>query len=655
MGWRTDMNEQHPNSLAAHVLLDIPRPAKRLIALAVDAALCVFTVWLALCLRLEQWVRLEPAHWWAVAGAIVLALPVFIRFGLYRAIFRYAGWNAMMSLAQAMAVYGLFFATVFTVISVPGVPRSVGIVQPLLLGAFIGLSRVAVRYWLGGLYRTMLHRKTLPGVLIYGAGTSGRQLAAALARSNEQRLIGFIDDNPALQNNHLDGRRVHRPQDLEQLIRDEGVTDVLLAIPSAARQERLRIVERLRPLPVHVRTLPAMADLAAGRAQFSDLRELDIEDLLGRAPVAPDVELLRLLITGRVVAVTGAGGSIGSELCRQILACEPTTLLLVEHSEYALYQIHQELTAQAGDRTAIIPLLASVQNKARMSEILQAWRPHTLYHAAAYKHVPLVEHNPVEGLRNNVWGTWNTARAAQAAGVRHFVLISTDKAVRPTNIMGASKRLAELVLQAMATHSPGTTFSMVRFGNVLGSSGSVVPLFRQQIASGGPITLTHPDITRYFMTIPEAAQLVIQAGAMAQGGDVFVLDMGAPVRIIDLAHRMVQLTGLQVRTPERPWGQIEIQITGLRPGEKLYEELLIGDNPQPTRHPRIMKAHEEFLPWEKFEEKLMALERALNVNDVGVMRVIVQELVSGYVPSDDIVDWVYLEQEAEANKLGMAR
>ena len=269
MGWRTDMNEQHPNSLAAHVLLDIPRPAKRLIALAVDAALCVFTVWLALCLRLEQWVRLEPAHWWAVAGAIVLALPVFIRFGLYRAIFRYAGWNAMMSLAQAMAVYGLFFATVFTVISVPGVPRSVGIVQPLLLGAFIGLSRVAVRYWLGGLYRTMLHRKTLPGVLIYGAGTSGRQLAAALARSNEQRLIGFIDDNPALQNNHLDGRRVHRPQDLEQLIRDEGVTDVLLAIPSAARQERLRIVERLRPLPVHVRTLPAMADLAAGRAQFS--------------------------------------------------------------------------------------------------------------------------------------------------------------------------------------------------------------------------------------------------------------------------------------------------------------------------------------------------------------------------------------------------
>jgi FlaA1/EpsC-like NDP-sugar epimerase len=652
MEWRTDMNEQRSESLAAHVLLEIPRPAKRLIALAVDASLCVFTVWLALCLRLEQWVRLEPAHWWAVAGSVLLALPVFARFGLYRAIFRYAGWNAMMSLAQAMAIYSLFFATVFTVISVPGVPRSVGIVQPLLLGACIGLSRVAVRYWLGGLYRTMLLRRTLPGVLIYGAGTSGRQLAAALARSQEQRLIGFIDDNPALQNNHLDGRRVHRPQDLENLIRDEGVTDVLLAIPSAARLERLRIVERLRPLPVHVRTLPAMADLAAGRAQFSDLRELDIEDLLGRAPVAPDDQLLRQFITGQTVAVTGAGGSIGSELCRQILACKPATLLLVENSEYALYRIHQELQASAAEGSTVIPLLASVQDEARMGEILQAWRPHTLYHAAAYKHVPLVEHNPVEGLRNNVWGTWNTARAAQAAGVRHFVLVSTDKAVRPTNIMGASKRLAELVLQAMASESGNTTFSMVRFGNVLGSSGSVVPLFRQQIAAGGPITLTHPDITRYFMTIPEAAQLVIQAGAMAQGGDVFLLDMGEPVRIIDLAHRMVQLTGLQVRTPERPWGQIEIQITGLRPGEKLYEELLIGENPQPTRHPRIKKAHEARLEAASLRSLLQRLDNAMVAHDVHSIRHLLREAVQGYEPAGEVVDWLHSGHGNELERKG---
>jgi FlaA1/EpsC-like NDP-sugar epimerase len=648
---------------AAASLLHMPRVAKRLLAVAVDIALCVLTVWLALCLRLEHWVQLAPAHWWAVMGSVLMALPLFIRFGLYRAIFRYAGWNAMVSLAQAMGLYALFFTTVFTVVSVPGVPRTVGVIQPLLLLVAVGFSRVVVRYWLGGLYRTLLQREHLPGVLIYGGGQAGRQLAAALSRSSEYRLLGFLDDDGRLQGNSLDGRIVYDPARLAQLIPDLGVTDVLLAVPSVTRERRLHILDTLRHLPVHVRTLPGMSDLASGRVTLSDVRELDIEDLLGREPVAPDDALLNRLIHGKVVAITGAGGSIGSELCRQIAACQPHTLLLVENSEFALYQIHRELVALLGSETdpldgsdggsggggnaratpavRLVPLLASVQDEARIAQIMQAWRPETVYHAAAYKHVPLVEHNPVQGLRNNVWGTWVCARAAQAAGARHFVLISTDKAVRPTNVMGASKRLAEMVLQALAAEPGSTTFCMVRFGNVLGSSGSVVPLFREQIQNGGPITLTHPDITRYFMTIPEAAQLVLQAGAMAHGGDVFVLDMGEPVRIIDLAQRMVELSGLQVKSEQNATGDIEIQITGLRPGEKLYEELLIGDNPQPTQHARIMKAQEDSLPWGELQTLLKALDEAMVHNDVAAVRGLLQVCVQGYQPAGEVVDWVH--------------
>jgi FlaA1/EpsC-like NDP-sugar epimerase len=389
-----------------------------------------------------------------------------------------------------------------------------------------------------------------------------------------------------------------------------------------------------------VRTLPAMSDLAAGRVTMNDVRELEIEDLLGRDPVSPDDVLIHRLIRDKVVMVTGAGGSIGSELCRQIAACGPRKMLLVENSEFALYQIHREL-GTTHPATALIPLLASVQDEARMTQIMQAWRPDTLYHAAAYKHVPLVEHNPVQGVRNNVWGTWVCARAAQAAGTSHFVLISTDKAVRPTNVMGASKRLAEMVLQALAAEpDQSTTFAMVRFGNVLGSSGSVVPLFRDQIRNGGPITLTHPDITRYFMTIPEAAQLVIQAGAMAQGGDVFVLDMGEPVRIFDLARRMVELSGLSLKDEENPEGDIEIQITGLRPGEKLFEELLIGDNAQPTAHARIMRALEDSLPWVELREVLNNLDQAMMTNDVATLRALLQVWVHGYEPTGEVVDWV---------------
>ena len=473
-----------------------------------------------------------------------------------------------------------------------------------------------------------------------------------MTNNQEMQVVGFLDDDTTLQSQNLNGLTIYSPEDLPTLAASRQIASVLLAMPGISRRRRNEILQQISQAHVAVRTLPSVTDLAQGKVSVSDLRELDIDDLLGRESVAPNQTLLTKNIRGKVVLVTGAGGSIGSELCRQILTVSPASLLLIEQSEFALYAIHQELEEkQAATTTKLVPLLASVQDTDRMREIISTWRPDTVYHAAAYKHVPLVEHNPAAGIKNNVLGTLRTAQAAQDNGVADFVLISTDKAVRPTNVMGASKRLAEMGLQALAESSVATerktTFSMVRFGNVLGSSGSVVPRFRQQIRDGGPITLTHPEVTRYFMTIPEAAQLVIQAGAMAEGGDVFVLDMGEPVKIADLARRMVELSGLTVKDTENPDGDIEIEVTGLRPGEKLYEELLIGDNPGPTGHPRIMKAHEEFIAWGELETKITALEMALNTNDIGPMRQMMQELVAGYTPSEEIVDWVYLARDPE--------
>lgn len=663
-----------PLSKLAVPVLALPRPAKRFVALMVDLCLCVLTVWLAYYLRLGEFISFagssEWAHGavWAGAASVGIAVPIFVVSGLYRAIFRYSGWPALLAVARAVGIYGLLYASVFTAIGVAGVPRTVGIIQPILLLMFVGASRALARVWLGDQYQSILKRASRPKVLIYGAGTTGRQLAAAMANSHEMQVAGFLDDDDRLHSHVLNGQPIYNPADLDNLATTLNISDVLLAMPSLSRKRRNEILSQIRVARVAVRTLPSVTDLAQGKVSISDLRELDIDDLLGREPVTPNHILLVKNIVGKVVLVTGAGGSIGSELCRQILAVNPAKLLLIEQSEFALYAIHQELEEklaglEAATPPVLVPLLASVQDDDRMREIMSTWHPDTVYHAAAYKHVPLVEHNPAAGIKNNVLGTLRTAQAAAENGVSDFVLISTDKAVRPTNVMGASKRLAEMALQALAATQAGaggtvgtggTKFSMVRFGNVLGSSGSVVPKFRQQIRDGGPITLTHPEVTRYFMTIPEAAQLVIQAGAMAKGGDVFVLDMGQPVRIMDLARRMVELSGLTMKDEQHPDGDIEIAVTGLRPGEKLYEELLIGDNPKPTVHPRIMKAHEEFIPWAEFEAKLTALEMALNVNDVGVIRLMMQQLVTGYIPSDDIVDWVYLEQEAEAQALGVA-
>jgi FlaA1/EpsC-like NDP-sugar epimerase len=635
-------------SQTALPVLRWPRPVKRAVVLSLDAGLCVLSVWLAYYLRLGFWVPMAGAMAWPIVLSMVFALPIFIVSGLYRAIFRYGGWPALLAVGRAMLLYTLSFSAVFTFVGVEGVPRTVGLIQPILLLLLMGASRAVARIWLGGLYQQQLRKSALPQALIYGAGGAGRQLAMAMTNSHEIRVVGFLDDDDRLHGHVLNGLPIHNPRDLGELLADAPIVDVLLALPSVSRQRRNEILNQLKPHKVAVRTIPGLNDLFTGRLSLSDVRELDIDDLLGREPVQPNGLLLNLNTLDKRVVVTGAGGSIGSELCRQIVRTKPKQLLLVDMSEFALYQIHQELLALA-DGVELVPLLASVCDEVRMHEIMDTWKPHTVYHAAAYKHVPMVEHNPAEGIRNNVWGTWLCAEAAQRNGVRNFVLISTDKAVRPTNIMGASKRLAEMVLQALAEQRGTTTFSMVRFGNVLGSSGSVVPLFREQIKNGGPITLTHSDITRYFMTIPEAAQLVIQAGAMGQGGDVFVLDMGAPVKIIDLARRMVELSGLTVRDELQLDGDIELAVTGLRPGEKLYEELLIGDNPKATQHPRIMKANEQFLVWSELRARLQALSMAVSANDVPAIRGLLQQLVSGYQPTGEVVDWVHLAQEREAS------
>ena len=632
-------------------LLALPRPVKRVMAMAVDASLCVLSVWLAYYLRLGDFISFSGHPQWSVgaslaaACAIGLAVPIFIANGLYRAIFRHSGWPALAAVARAIGIFGLIYASVFTAVGVTGVPRTVGLIQPILLLLLVGTSRALVHLWLGDQYQSILRRSARPKVLIYGAGQTGRQLAAAMANSHDMQVAGFLDDDPRLQGHVLNGQPVYSPSDLTELASSLAINDVLLALPSIGRKRRNEILLNIRSAQVAVRTLPSVTDLAQGKVSVSDLRDLDADDLLGREAVAPDPVLIGKNIAGKVVLVTGAGGSIGSEICRQIMAVGADKLLLVEQSEFALYAIHQELQDKLSGRPCqLLPLLASVQDENRLLQIMSTWRPHTVYHAAAYKHVPLVEHNPVEGIRNNVFGTLRTAQAAVQCGVSDFILISTDKAVRPTNIMGASKRLAEMALQALAASQSKTRLSMVRFGNVLGSSGSVVPLFRQQIRDGGPITLTHSDITRYFMTIPEAAQLVIQAGAMATGGDVFVLDMGQAVKILDLAKRMVELSGLTVRDEAHPDGDIDIQITGLRPGEKLFEELLIGDNPQATSHPRIMKAHEQFMAWEAFQAALARLNHALLGHDVDQLRALLVELVAGYSPSQDIADWVHVEQ-----------
>ncbi len=610
-----------------------PRLGKQLFVIMLDVVLALAATWLAFSLRLDVPHWPSGLQWRVYLLAPALAIPVFAALGLYRAIFRYTDLAAVMAIARAVGLYGVVLVAILLWRHWPTVPRSIGALQPVLFLMLAGGSRVVARFWLAGVGR---HRLASEGrLLIYGAGEAGVQTAAAIANARQFVLVGFVDDNVSKAGRSINGATVFLPRQIEEVVKRRGVTDILLALPSASRARRNEIIASLRAVPVHIRTLPGMSDLASGRVTLRDFKELDVEDLLGRDAVAPDPAVLARNIAGQVVLVTGAGGSIGSELCRHIVQQGPRQLLLLDHSEYGLYSIHQELQVLCAARhttVEIVPLLGSAANARRLREVFAVYRPACVYHAAAYKHVPLVECNAAEGIANNVFGTLNVAQAAIEARVANFVLISTDKAVRPTNVMGASKRMAELVLQALAAHngSGGTRFCMVRFGNVLGSSGSVVPLFRSQLASGGPLTVTHPEVTRYFMTIPEAAQLVLHAGAMAAGGEVFVLDMGEPVKIMQLARRMVELSGLRVRDAAAPDGDIEISITGLRPGEKLYEELLIGDNPSPTAHPRIMMAHEEFLPWPALQLQLDLLRSAVNNSDVQAIKSVLSNCVHGY-------------------------
>ncbi|EGE3602896.1 polysaccharide biosynthesis protein, partial [Shigella sonnei] len=576
-------------------ILELPRIVKRGIIICIDVVMVIFSFWLSYWLRLdEQTAFLSAPMWFAAAILTIFTVFIFIRIGLYRAVLRYVSAKIMLLIPVGILASTLSLVVISYSLSIM-LPRTVVGIYFLVLLLLTSGSRL--------LFRMILNYgvKGSAPVLIYGAGESGRQLLPALMQAKEYFPVAFVDDNPRLHKAVIHGVTVYPSDKLSYLVDRYGIKKILLAMPSVSKSQRQKVITRLEHLPCEVLSIPGMVDLVEGRAQISNLKKVSIDDLLGRDPVAPDAKLMAENITGKAVMVTGAGGSIGSELCRQIVRYKPAKLVLFELSEYALYAIEKELSALCDKEVLnvpVIPLLGSVQRQNRLQMVMKSFGIQTVYHAAAYKHVPLVEHNVVEGVRNNVFGTLYCAESAIESGVETFVLISTDKAVRPTNTMGTTKRLAELVLQALSARQSQTRFCMVRFGNVLGSSGSVVPLFEKQIAQGGPVTLTHRDIIRYFMTIPEASQLVIQAGAMGHGGDVFVLDMGDPVKIYDLAKRMIRLSGLSVRDDKNPDGDIAIEVTGLRPGEKLYEELLIGDSVQGTSHPRIMTANEVMLPWQ---------------------------------------------------------
>ncbi|AJG15096.1 nucleoside-diphosphate sugar epimerase/dehydratase [Pseudomonas asiatica] len=668
------MSEARHNKVR-EFLVNLSRRKKRLVQVCTDILLIWLALWLSFIVRLGIDEMYNPIiqHAWLFMAAPLVAIPLFIRFGMYRAVMRYFGNDALVTIIKAVTLSSLILAVVVYWYSnhQEVVPRSIIFNYWWLSMVIIGGLRLIMRQYFLGDWFTGAHQipftlrdDGLIKVAIYGAGTAGNQLLAALRMGRTMRPVAFLDDDGDLANRVISGLQVYKPNHLQKMIKETGAQEILLALPSASRARRKEILASLEPYPLHVRSVPAFADLASGRVKVDDIQDVDIADLLGRDPVPAQERLLEQCIKKQTVLVTGAGGSIGSELCRQIVGLGPRTLLLFDHSEFNLYSILSELEQRIARESLpvrLLPILGSVRNQQHLADVMSTWRVDTVYHAAAYKHVPMVEHNMAEGILNNVYGTLCTAQAALQSGVANFVLISTDKAVRPTNVMGSTKRLAELILQALSREAAPvmygdsskiarvnkTRFTMVRFGNVLGSSGSVIPLFHKQIKLGGPLTVTHPKITRYFMTIPEAAQLVVQAGAMGQGGDVFVLDMGEPVRIVELAEKMIHLSGLSVRNARNPHGDIAIEFTGLRPGEKLYEELLIGDDVSPTAHPMIMVANEDYVAWELLRERLARLLTAAAEDDFTQVRQLLRELVSGYSPEGEIVDWVYLQRRQD--------
>jgi FlaA1/EpsC-like NDP-sugar epimerase len=627
----------------ANSLLALPRGAKRLIMVAADAVMLPLALWAALILKFDRISFDMGTYGDLFFVATLSALIIFAVLGLYRAIIRFMGLHAMATVVAGVAVSVVALEAYDRVARSQHVPLSVLAIYAALALVYLAGSRFIVRYLV---YYNVNGGAAKP-VAIYGAGDAGARLSQVLLGGPDFQPVAFIDDKRSLHGSRINGIKVYSRSSLAQLIRDHDIERVLLAIPSSSMRRKQEILRVLEPLGIHVQVMPDLSDIISGLAHIDELRDVDVVDLLGRDAVPPDPRLFASCIRGKSVMVTGAGGSIGSELCRQIVRLSPRRLILFEMSELALYTIEGELAefaARENVATEIIPLLGNAHHRHRVREVLSTYQVQTLYHAAAYKHVPIVEHNVVEGIHNNVISTWYTAEAARETGVETFVLISTDKAVNPANVMGATKRLAELVLQALQERSTTTRFCMVRFGNVLASSGSVVPLFKKQIREGGPVTVTHPDVIRYFMTIPEAAQLVIQAGAMAKGGDVFVLDMGRPVLIDDLARRMINLMGLTVRDASNPDGDIEITYTGLRTAEKLFEELLIGSNITGTDHPMIMRAMEHSLPWERMQQLLNELLIALASFDCRRSVGILCEAVAEYRQTHDIRDYVWAQK-----------
>lgn len=627
--------------------LHLPRSTKKVVMILADGVMLPFSLFIAISLRLGTVDHVAQIGPWPYLLTLAISLPVFIKLGLYRAIVRYVGGKAIRMLFAAVTLSAalMFFASSYTWRGMK-VPYASFVIYWALALIYVAGSRALVRY---ASFAYGVHSQRREPVAIYGAGDAGAQLSTLLLSEGAFEPVAFFDDKHALQRGHINGLTVYPPSELPEIIEDYGVRRILLAMPAASRRRRQEILSSIGSSGVRVQSMPELSDIVSGRARIDEIRDVDVNDLLGRDPVPPNPSLFKSCIEGKCVLVTGAGGSIGSELCRQIITLSPRRLVLVENSELALYTTDAELrqiTAREGYQVEILPLLGSVHHRHRISEIMLTCGVQTVYHAAAYKHVPIVEHNMIEGLHNNVIGTWHTGEAAMEVGVETFVLISTDKAVNPANIMGATKRFAELVLQGLQARTTRTRFCMVRFGNVLGSSGSVVPLFREQIRSGGPVTVTHRDVIRYFMTIPEAAQLVIQAGAMGKGGDVFVLDMGQPVRIDDLARRMISLMGLTVRDDHNPDGDIEIRYTGLRTAEKLYEELLIGSNVTGTAHPRIMRAVEHSLPWERVRQLLEELLEALGTFDCKRALGSLSAAVAEYDSDLEIKDYVWTRRMA---------
>lgn len=632
--------------------LNLSRSTKTLIAISLDFLCCNLSVWIAYYLRLGNFLPLSERGLDALAFAIIISFPIFSFFGLYKAIFRYSGLYSLIIISKAIGVFGVFYISLISIYGINGIPRTIGFIQPLVFGILISFWRMLIRYTLRSLNSKNYGRQNILNTFVYGSGKAGRQLVKAMQEISEISIKGFLDDDLKKQGCLIDGKTIYSPNKLSDLILQKNINIILLAMPSITRDQRNRIIKKLIKYKIAVRTIPDISDLAKGKNLITDFFDLNTDDLLGRNEVQPFQSLMIKNITSKTILVTGAGGSIGSELCRQIIKLEPKRLVLLEISEYALYSIHSELEQTKPRGVEMIPLIGSIQDISRIGEIIEIWKPATIYHAAAYKHVPIVEHNLIEGLKNNVFGTYNLAKLSIEKKVSNFVFISTDKAVRPTNIMGATKRLAELCLQSLnqKLDFPGkdkevtTKFSIVRFGNVIDSSGSVIPKFREQLRAGGPITLTHRDITRYFMTISEAAQLVIQAGAMAKGGDVFVLDMGDPIKIYDIAERMIQLSGLSIKNISNPNGDIKIIITGLRPGEKLYEELLISENPIKTKHPKIFRSNEPFIKFEELDLELNKLILLIAKNDVENIFNELKQIIKEYNPNGALVDHTFINR-----------